>query len=286
MVIAKEIVKKIKHKTVSVIYKTGGRNPWSLGYSEYKEDAIKAVLNNQELLGVFLSHGRLPSGYGYGIDERIVEYPWLFSRLGSDAGYLLDAGSALNQPYILSQRSLMRKSLICYNFGNKEERTNSKNISYLIGDLRKISLKDNALDEIVCVSTLEHIGMDNTFLYSDNSTYREKHKEDFKITISELRRVLKPGGSLFLTVPYGAYEDHNWLQQFDGKMINSIVDLFPGREIDYAYYRYNAEGWQISDAESCRNASYFDINRGKKLDLDHAAAARAVACLAIRKNVQ
>ena len=50
-----------------------------------------------------LSDGALPVGHGFRLDERIVEYPWLFSRLPSGAGNLLDAGSVLNYEFLLSQ---------------------------------------------------------------------------------------------------------------------------------------------------------------------------------------
>jgi ubiquinone/menaquinone biosynthesis C-methylase UbiE len=43
------------------------------------------------------------------------------------------------------------------------------NISYVYGDLRNTILKDQCFDEIVCISTLEHIGMDNTMLYTKDS---------------------------------------------------------------------------------------------------------------------
>ena len=44
---------------------------------------------------------RLPARYGFRVDERVVEYPWLFSRFFAGEGTLLDAGSTLNFDYLL-----------------------------------------------------------------------------------------------------------------------------------------------------------------------------------------
>jgi hypothetical protein len=63
-----------------------GMKPWTKGYIEYKEHEIARVLADK----VFTS-GELPAKFGYRLDERIIEYPWLFSRLPATEGTLLDA---------------------------------------------------------------------------------------------------------------------------------------------------------------------------------------------------
>ena len=43
----------------------------------------------------------------------------------------------------------------------------------IYGDVRDTILKRECVDEIVCISTLEHIGMINTFIYSNDSRFNE-----------------------------------------------------------------------------------------------------------------
>src|SRR5215217_3067659 len=77
-------------------YLTGGRVPWSKGYEDYKWEEITAAILDSSVLNIFKSGGPLPAGYGRGIDERIVEYPFVFSRLSGTPSVILDAGSTFN----------------------------------------------------------------------------------------------------------------------------------------------------------------------------------------------
>lgn len=263
-------------------YKLFGRKPWAYGYVYYRDRVINDILNDENILDCFLKNKPLPHRYGYRLDERVIEYPWLFSRINADKGLLLDAGSVLNHKYILNSPLLKNKSMVIYNIA-REKVIEKKNVSYLYGDLRNTSFESNFFDEIVCISTLEHVGMDNTFIYSKDNAFRENKMDDYKIVIREFRRLLAPGGRLFLTVPYGKYENLGWQQQFDEKMIREIFEQFGGKNFEAAYFKYTDNGWQISKPEECGECAYFDIHKRKNFDSDYAAAARAVACIKIVK---
>ena len=56
--------------------------------------------------------------------------------------------------------------------------------------------------------------MDNRLYGSDLPRAAEPPREAAR-ALDELVRVLTPGGTLFLTVPYGAAEDHGWFRQYD-----------------------------------------------------------------------
>ena len=56
-------------------YLKGGRKPWSRGYQLSKFEFIKHVLSDDYLMKRFRALEPLPDGYGYGYDERVVEYP-------------------------------------------------------------------------------------------------------------------------------------------------------------------------------------------------------------------
>ena len=95
--------------------------------------------------------------------------------------------------------------------------------------------------------------------------------------------MLKLGEKSFITVPYGRYENHGWLQQFDCQRIEKILETFKGSSSNISYFKYFNDGWQIVDSDACADCSYFDIRRRKGYESDYVAAARAVACIEITK---
>jgi SAM-dependent methyltransferase len=259
-----------------------GQKPWTTGYGEYRERVIGENLNNHGLRGCFRSNRTLPANYGYRLDERVIELPWAFSRLSNGEDLLLDAGSALNFPYLMDHEVLGRKRIAIYTL-SPEDVMKRSNISYVYGDLRNTLFRDDCFDEIVCISTLEHVGMDNTFLYSRDDRFDENQPRDYLKVIEEFRRVLKPGGKLLLTVPYGHHTNLGWLQIFDEAMVERVLKTFDGSISQIAYYQYLPEGWQISTAAACARCTYFDIHHQSGYDPDYAAAARAVACIELIK---
>jgi hypothetical protein len=101
--------------------------------------------------------------------------------------------------------------------------------------------------------------------------------------MAEFRRVLKPGGRLLLTVPFGLPQNYGWLQQFDKAGIEDIINAFGSNPLLTTFFQYVPNGWIISDAESCKKSEYFDVHSANEPAPDRAAAARAVACLEFQK---
>lgn len=262
-------------------YLRGGRIPWSQGYVDYRNDKIREVLRDPRLLESFRSHDALPDGFGSRLDERVIEYPWTFARLKGSAGRLLDAGSALNHEFLLSEPALREKSIVFFTLA-PESFHSSPNLSYVFGDLRETVLRDETFDEIVCISTLEHVGMDNTKLYSSETRHKERSLRDYRLVMRELHRLLVPGGRLIVTVPFGRRQDLGWLQNFDNGLLDDAIQSFEGELADEGYYRYTPEGWMLSNRKGCDDCAYFDVHsHGTAPDL--AAAARGVACLELRR---
>src|SRR2546421_8665154 len=103
-----------------------GMKPWTKGYVEYKEREIERILSERS----FCVEG-LPRGYGFRLDERVVEYPWLFSRLQVGVGRLLDAGSVLNSEFLLEQPALQEKTIHICTLSPEKDCYWRKGISYL-----------------------------------------------------------------------------------------------------------------------------------------------------------
>jgi len=226
---------------------------------------------------------RLPRPYGRWLDERIIEWPWLLSQLPEGPGTLLDAGSALNHDFILGHPKLRQKDLTIMTLAPEAECFWRRQISYAFGDLRQTAFRDNYFDCIASVSTIEHIGLDNTRFYTTDRARAENDPDAYLAAITELRRILKPAGSLFITVPFGRHRVRDWLQIFDGERIDRIVATFQPRIHSETNFHYSEpHGWKLSSRGETADARYFDFHSDRAWP-GAPAAAEAVACLTLTK---
>lgn len=271
-------------------YLTGDKQPWTSEYMAYKNYFITQTLDDKNLLAEIRKSKVLPETFGYGIDERCVEYPWVFAMSDDKAETILDAGSALNHDYILDRDYWGNKNLTIYTLAPEVECHWQHGISYQYGDLCAMPYQDNWFDEVICVSTLEHVGMDNRY-YTKERNKAEENAEEYLHAVAEIKRVLKPGGRLLLTVPYGKQINYGMFQQFDKSMLERVIDTFKPVFSDISIFAYSKSGWHHSDDENCHNLEYSQYamslwpdNIKKQPDHDNAAAARSVACLVLEKG--
>ncbi len=272
-------------------YLDGGRLPFSPGYSPYRWGVIRQTINDAMLMGQFRQHQVLPAGYGQYLDERVVEYPWLLSRLEPAGNLLLDAGSTLNNLTLLDHTALKSYKKFIVTLAPESVCFWERSISYIFGDLRDLLFRDNYFDVIACISTLEHIGMDNTMIYTSDETFKEYVRDDYLSAVRELRRVLKPGGKCYLTVPFGQYQYDVFQQQFDAMMLERVKETFHPTAVIEFFYRYSAGGWNTATQAECSDCQYFNVHKTKyfdknstlDFDADKAAAARAIAALELTK---
>ena len=257
------------------------RMPWQSGYGEYKIESIRQSLADPGIMQRFQPVEKLPTGYGIKIDERIVEFPWVVAHLPAEPVRCLDAGSTLNHDFILDRPVFSNKDLTIMTLVPESEAFWDRKISYLWGDLRTSPFATDWFDVVTCISTLEHVGMDNS-IYTDNPTYQKKDFQSHLEVIKEFKRILKPSGKLYLTVPYGRFQDCGFQQVFNAEMLQRVVDTFGGQVIEQTFYQYHATGWQLSDQAACVNCEYYDIHTAQGYDPDQAAAARTVACLVLQ----
>lgn len=263
-----------------LVYLGCGQNPTFKAYQEYKLEYIFRFISSGGLS--FFENNELPCGHGYKIDERAVEYPWLMSRIKDDEYLVLDAGSALNFREILTHAKFEGKKVYIdtlYSEGRPELELSP---SYIYEDLRDMCFKDNLFDAIYSLSTLEHIGLDNTLYYTADNSYKENDKYSYLKAISEFWRVLKPGGMVYITVPFGAYKNHGWFQIFDRNMVDKMVEQFEPSSFEKTYYRYENDQWCVSTEEGCADGDYFDARSDRRMS-DRFVAARCVSCVMMKK---
>lgn len=275
-------IAKKKERTIRDFY-NNGQIPWSEGYWEHKRDSINISITDLNIQKGFIDE-KIPENYGYRIDERIVEYPWIFSRLSKEHSVILDAGSTFNFDFIVQNELIKKKDLTIYTFYPEADCFFKNRINYVFGDLRDLYFKDNTFDEIVSQSTIEHIDMDNSIYGYEESKSSSKSFEYLK-AVNEMIRVLKPGGKLLITMPYGKYEHHGFFQQFDDEMLNKLLSLFSNKGIfETDFFKYERSGWRFAIKEELSDTQSYNPHTGiGKLD-DGAAHCRSVACIQFIKN--
>ena len=248
-------------------------------YAKYKKVAI------QKLISIGFDPLRCETPFGKLLDERVVEYPWLFSRLSSSSNkILLDAGSVLNFRYLIEQEQIRTRNVTISTLAPEKKAFWTLGLSYIYEDFRKSCLRDSHFDEIACLSVIEHVGMDNTKFYSEGAAYNERSETSYLDFLSELRRVLKPGGTLYISMPFGVNKNYGWLQTFDGDMVDSIVGAFSPERVAESYFRYGEAGWMACSRAEATDCHYFDVHNDAATHRnDRAIAAEAVVLLELTK---
>lgn len=184
--------------------------------------------------------------YGHGMDERIIEIPLAVDvcRFASP-GRVLDAGCALNHGYIRELIDPPVASLVHFTQSGQKEESHfaGGQVSYVFGDMRAMPFPDSHFDRIVCISTLEHVGMDN----GRYGSAAEHEPGSSLAAVRDLMRVLKPGGALLITVPFGAPVDLGWFRVFGPQDIADVAVAAAASSTAVRYYR--AAGAWVSSSE-------------------------------------
>lgn len=200
-----------------------------------------------------------------GSSERCLEIPFALEAAQLDEpGWVLDAGCALNgrlrdvQPFTAQVVHLTQA--LC---AEGEVNFYGSHVSYVLGDLRNMSLfATGGFDRVVCVSTLEHIGMDNTLYGGPN----EQNPASVAFALRELWRVTKT--RLFITVPFHLSEESGCEKRWRF-FTPATLPRLKGEEWHY-YGRTDEGGWYGGGTEPMT-------------EISTAGKVNQIACLWVEK---
>ena len=197
------------------------------------------------------------SPYYLNCSERCVEIPWAISNFKGE-GRILDVGVSLaDQVYFWALLSL-------FDLGAKEihgidiiplERTLERftdlspelvnRVIFRKADVRSTGYSDNYFDMVFLISTVEHVGFDQEIDAKDTVFNRplerpstvpdlRQHRGDLE-AIGELGRIVKSGGTLLVSVPFG---------------VGGIVTVKDSKGRYASFVQYDYARWQLLLASS------------------------------------
>lgn len=171
-----------------------------------------------------------------GVNERCIELPLgLELAQMQTPGLVLDAGCALLPAIQALPRDALQMARVVHltqNIGSEICKPRGRMASYISADLRDLSMfSDQAFDRIVCLSTLEHIGLDN----EQYGGSLETAPMSVKAAIRELRRVMKHEALITVPVYVEPYANPRWRYFSPGQITKFFGEA--------RYYVTTGSGW-------------------------------------------
>lgn len=243
--------------------------PWTYGYNLAKWKIVESIISSGEFPG---------KAFGAGFDERVVEHPWVVRGLAGKGLKMLDAGSALNHSNILNR--LSGNKLFITTLYPETYCQYKDGVSYTYEDIRELSFKSGFFNTITCISTIEHVGFDNS-QYKTVQKNNNTIKGDYIKAVLELKRVLQDGGEIFITVPYGKHMVFSFFQTFDYNMVTDLIKAFQPTSHSLEVFAYSKNGWAKAEPKQCDDLEYCLPENIPAPD--NAVAARGVALIKLVK---
>src|SRR2546422_3465677 len=191
------------------------------------------------------------------VNERIIEVPYTLRSLDLALGSrVLDVGSRWSPlPFELAALGYRTVATDLDPFP-----VQGAGFDYVLADLRRPPFKPMSLDGITMVSTLEHVGVG----------FYDSHQgsdDDFQV-VEALRELLRPGGKMVLTVPFGIGEIGKLQRSYDSERLARI-----------------ARGWTVEEKQFFAVASrgWEQTTELEASTVHSALQTRAVALLSLSK---
>lgn len=274
-------LRRLRHQLKADLWRRRGRVPGTLGFNAAKWLAIEKGVQSSRA-----------GEYGWddvGIDERVVEYPWVFNRMTAldRAGTrVLDAGSVLNHKRVLELwRDAGRSPVSMVTLAYEGAAHVSNGARYEFADLRHLPYRDEWFSVVLCISTVEHVGLDNT-IYGAPPEQPIDPDDGAAKTMRELHRVSVPGGALLLSVPFGLRSNRGWLRVFDAEDLDRLTTHAAWTHVRSRFFRAMPQGWRECSRDDTRTAGYNEPSgrAGQRTAPSHVAAAEAVALVELTRR--
>jgi len=200
-------------------------------------------------------------------DERPIEFSWCLARYRGEPR-VLDVGYAYADPaYLAALVGLGAATLVGVDLAAAEV----PGMDSVCADVRSLPFDTRSFDFVLCISTIEHVGADNSRYGIDVAEGGMSH------ALEELRRV---GGRVLLTVPCGEPADYGWFIQDEPDGWRARFRAAGFVVFEDEVYELGREGWRAAPDFRPAGVRYGDRGPGASAILCaelHARSPRSVA---------
>jgi SAM-dependent methyltransferase len=171
------------------------------------------------------------------VDERNTEYLWLWDMLELE-GFILDVGCCESK----LAETLAKLGVFKEVWGIDIRAYPNAPFRFIQEDIRRTSLPTEHFDQIVAISTIEHVGMK---AYG-NDWLDPVHGD--RMAILEMYRILADRGSMYITLPYGKSMGDYWIRYYNR---NTLSNLLFGLDYEPTYYcKVNGKWVECSEGKA------------------------------------
>ncbi|MFA5085279.1 MAG: class I SAM-dependent methyltransferase [Candidatus Omnitrophota bacterium] len=199
------------------------------------------------------------------LNERIIEIPFTIDALAGmpKTGKVLDLGCMESVlPLFLAGLGFQ---VTGFDFRQYPYRV--PNFKFIQGNILDLPFEKDSFDAVTCVSTIEHIGIG---FYSDP---KDDLSPDIKGMIG-IKRVLKPGGILVLTVPFGKNFINDQQRVYDQRGLDKMLAGFSVNKIRY-----------FKNTKAVNGNNYWEETDSRRAgDLYYTSGTECVCCLSAAKD--
>jgi hypothetical protein len=246
--------------------------PWSRRFGQLAylpklatgDIGTRGVFEEEPLIERLALGGAPLEQFGVALSERVVEIPWVWRHLPTDrAMRILDTGTAF-APMIYKWLLLRLPHIVEIVDLNKAY---IPGITSHVADLRSLPFEQDSFDAAVCISTLEHVGMDNTNYHIGSGGGGD---------VQGLRELGRIARVVFVTVPAGCDADMGSHRQYAPSTFRRVVDE-AGLEVSRmeVFAHDPLSGWAPATEDSVSDRTY---GHG-------AVAAAAVICAEVSRRL-
>jgi len=173
------------------------------------------------------------------LHSRTIEYPFTAAQLG-DAQKILDVGSVKGGQVWTDWLESLPLEVHVTDYDGDDEGIFKKSQFYQ-ADVRELPMDTNVYDKVLAVSVIEHIGMGRPQVVDANLPQTEQSGD--VAAFKELLRVLKPGGQIVMTFPFGTVEGavRDAARIYTYHAIQRFNALATPVVLDYYEYQYNVK---------------------------------------------
>jgi Methyltransferase domain/Domain of unknown function (DUF4214) len=184
-----------------------------------------------------------------GTDERSIEISWCLSRYRGEPR-LLDVGYAFAKPaYLAALVDLGAPGLVAVDVAEAVV----PGVDRVQADVRSLPFDRNSFDVVFCISTLEHVG-------ADDSRYGPAPASGgIDDALKELRRV---GGRVLMTVPCGEPGDYGWFVQDEPDGWRARFREAGFLVFEDELYELTSDGWRSAPADPADGVRYGERGPG------------------------